>query len=64
MQRIAAGRTVYFTSYVGTWFNLYPEIQFRKDFRLSKTSFSVKFILTLVILFYSFFYDNLSSISV
>ena len=23
---IAAGRTVYFTTYVGTWFNQYPEI--------------------------------------
>ena len=40
-ERIAAGRTVYFTTYVGTWFNQYPEIQFRKDLRLSKTAFRV-----------------------
>ncbi len=51
MQRMVAGRTVYFTSYVETWFNLYPEIQFRKDLRLSKTSFRVKSIFTLVLLF-------------
>ncbi len=41
MERINVGRTVYFTTYVGTWYNQYPEVQFREDFRLSKTSFRV-----------------------
>ena len=40
-QRINANREVFFTTYVGTWFQRYPEIQFQKDFRLSKLSFQV-----------------------
>ena len=41
MERIEAGRTVYFTTYVGTWFNEYPELQFQKDLRLTKRAFSL-----------------------
>ena len=37
-QRINANREVYFTTYVGTWFQRYPEIQFKKDFRLYRNS--------------------------
>ena len=41
MERIEAGGTVYFTTYVGTWFNEYPELQFQKDLRLTKRAFRV-----------------------
>ncbi|EFX69168.1 hypothetical protein DAPPUDRAFT_113915 [Daphnia pulex] len=38
-QRINANREVFFTTYVGTWFQRYPEVQFKNDFRLSKLAF-------------------------
>ena len=40
-QRINANREVFFTTYVGTWFERYPEVQFKNDFRLSKLAFQV-----------------------
>jgi hypothetical protein len=36
-----ANREVFFTTYVGTWFERYPEVQFKNDFRLSKLAFQV-----------------------
>ena len=41
MKRIETGRTVDFTTYVGLWFNDYPELQFQKDLRFTKTAFRV-----------------------
>jgi hypothetical protein len=40
-QRINANREVFFTTYVGTWFQRYPEVQFKNDFTLSKLAFQV-----------------------
>jgi hypothetical protein len=40
-ETIELNREVYFTTYFGTWFERYSELQFRRDFRFSKTAFQV-----------------------
>jgi hypothetical protein len=41
LHQIHAKRTIYYTAYVGTWFATYPEIQFKRHFRLTKRTFQV-----------------------
>ena len=41
LETIELNRELYFTTYVGTWFERYPELQFRRDCRFSKTAFQV-----------------------
>jgi len=42
LMRVEENRSVYYSAYVGTWFETYPERQFKRDFRFTKPTFRVR----------------------
>jgi hypothetical protein len=42
LMRVEENRSVYYSAYVGTWFETYPERKFKRDFRFTKHTFWVR----------------------
>jgi hypothetical protein len=42
LMRVEENRSVYYSAYVGTWFETYPERHFKRDFRFTKPTFWVR----------------------
>jgi hypothetical protein len=42
VMRFEGNRSMYYSSDVGTWFETYPEQQFKRDFRFTKPTFQVR----------------------
>ncbi len=42
LMRVEENRSVYYSAYVKTWFETYPERQLKRDFRFTKPTFRVK----------------------
>jgi hypothetical protein len=43
LHRIHANRTIYYTAYVGTWFETYPEIQFNDPIQILSMPQNLKY---------------------
>ena len=42
LMRVEENRSVYYSAYVGTWFETYHERKFKRDFRFTKHTFRVR----------------------
>jgi hypothetical protein len=42
LMRVEENRSVYYSAYVGNWFENDPERQFKRDFRFTKPTFRVR----------------------